>query len=199
MLFDDKRLAQQIRFITEIDRLKNVYRQSILMDSSRRENSAEHSWHLAMMALILSEYADSDQLDLLRVIKMVVIHDLVEIDAGDTFAYDDEGRKDQKEREEKAAERIFGLLPEDQRNEIYDIWHEFEEQDTAEARFARALDRLQPLLHNYFTRGESWQKNKVRASQVYERNQPIEEGSEVLWQFATKLIRDAVERNYLSP
>src|SRR5262249_50705513 len=146
------RLARQIAFIIEIDKAKQVLRQTLLMDGSRLENDAEHSWHLAVMALLLAEYA-GEAVDLLRVLKMVLIHDLVEIDAGDTFVYDVEALATRREREERAADRIFGLLPADVEEEFRALWEEFEAQATPEARFAAALDRLQPLLHNYHTGG----------------------------------------------
>lgn len=133
------RLEKQIGFIVEVDRLKTILRQSSITDGSRRENDAEHSWHLAVMAVLLREYAEESRLDLLKVIKMLLVHDLVEIDAGDTFAYDEEGHKDKAEREEAAAERLFSLLPEDQRDEIYELWREFEDRRTPEAKFAAAL------------------------------------------------------------
>src|SRR5204863_6389117 len=153
----DTRLTQQIAFVMEIDKLKTILRQTSLMDNSRRENSAEHSWHLAVMALTLGDYAEPGT-DLTHVVKMVLVHDIVEIDAGDTFAYDAQGYTDKNEREERAAARIFGLLPKDQCDELLALWHEFEAIDTPEARFANALDRLEPLLGNYATGGGSWKK-----------------------------------------
>ncbi|HEX7064017.1 MAG TPA: HD domain-containing protein [Bacillales bacterium] len=191
--------TKQIEFIIEIDKLKNIYRQTILMDGSRRENDAEHSWHLAMMAMLLSDYANERGLDLLHTMKMVLIHDLVEIDAGDTFAYDEKGYKDKDEREQQAANRLFQLLPEEQAGEIYGLWREFENCSTPEARFAVALDRFQPLLHNYYTEGASWKKHGIKSSQVLERNKQIAEGSKDLWAFAEELIRNAVEKGYLEP
>lgn len=192
-------LNQQIQFIIEIDKLKSVLRQTILMDGSRNENDAEHSWHLAMMAILLSEHANDKQLDVFRVMKMVLIHDLVEIDAGDTFAYDEKGYQDKAEREEKAADRIFNFLPAEQAEEIYQLWREFEDRQTPEARFAAALDRFQPLLHNFETEGYSWKKHGVTSTRVLKRNRAIAEGSETLWAFAEQLICDAVEKGYLTP
>ncbi|HEU5140071.1 MAG TPA: HD domain-containing protein [Bacillales bacterium] len=191
------RFKKQLDFIIEIDKLKNIYRQTILIDGSRRENDAEHSWHLAMMVMLLSDHANERGLDLLHSMKMVLIHDLVEIDAGDTFAYDEKGYEDKDEREQKAADRLFGLLPEEQGREIYGLWREFEERTTPEARFAAALDRFQPLLHNYYTEGASWKKHGITSNQVLERNKQIAEGSKDLWAFAEDLIRDAVEKGYL--
>ena len=152
------RFGQQIEFILEVDKLKKVLRKTILMDRSRRENSAEHSWHIALTVLILSEYAKDSDVDLFRVMKILLIHDLIEIDAGDTYCYDDQGRKDQARREKKAADRIFNLLPADQATTLRELWDEFEERKTPESRFANALDRLQPFLHNYFTEGQTWQE-----------------------------------------
>jgi len=192
------RFKQQLRFIIEIDKLKRVVRQTILMDRSRRENDAEHSWHLAVMAMLLSEYAAENTIDLFRVIKMVLVHDLVEIDAGDTYCYDDEAIKDQLQREEKAADRIFNILPEDQSKEIRILWDEFNDRETPEARFAAALDRLQPLLHNYSTDGLMWKKNGIKSNQVISRNRPIEDGAPTLWEYAAGLIDDAVRKKFLA-
>lgn len=150
-----KRLTQQISFILEIDQLKQIYRQNLILDGSRRENDAEHSWHLAMMAVVLQEYA-SEPVDLSRVLQMVLLHDIVEIDAGDTFCYDVQAGLDKHEREQKAAKRIFGLLPSDQGEELKNLWLEFEAGESPEARFAAVLDRLQPFLNNYHTEGGTW-------------------------------------------
>lgn len=194
-----ERLQKQIEFIVEIDKLKHIYRQTVLMDKSRNENDAEHSWHLAMMGIFLSEYANEQNIDILHVVKMVLIHDLVEIDAGDTFAYDEKGHEDKVEREEAAADRLFHILPQDQYEEIYGLWREFEQRKTAEARFAAALDRLQPLLHNYYTEGVAWKKHGVTSDKVLDRNKHISEGSQSLWDFAESIIKDAVEKDYLLP
>lgn len=192
------RLKQQIRFVIEIDKLKRVARQTILMDRSRLENDAEHSWHLAVMAMLLSEYAAENGIDLFRVVKMVLVHDLVEIDAGDTYCYNDEDIQDQIKREEQAADRIFSILPDDQSKEIRLLWDEFNDRETPEARFAAALDRLQPLLHNYNTDGLMWKKNDIRRSQVILRNRPIKDGAPTLWEYAARLIDDAVEKGFLA-
>lgn len=192
------RLAQQIRFIIEVDQLKQVIRRSYLVDTSRRENSAEHSWHLAVMALLLAEHADCP-VDLLQALKMVIIHDMIEIDAGDTYIYDEQGYADKADREQQAATRIFGLLPENQAQEIHSLWQEFETGSTPEAQFANALDRLMPLMHNYYTEGKSWQEHGITADQVLARNAPIRHSSVALWQFAQGLITDAVARGYLAP
>lgn len=190
------RLQEQIQFIIEIDKLKHVLRQTILIDKSRRENDAEHSWHLAMMAIVLSEYANP-QVDLLRVLKMVLIHDLVEIDAGDTFCYDAIAVQDQAEREEKAADRLFGMLPEDLGQELRSLWEEFEAKDSIDAQFAAALDRLQPLLHNYYTQGGTWRMKGVTEAQVRKRMAPVSIGSPVLGEFVEGLIEDAVRQGFI--
>ncbi len=194
-----ERLAEQVRFIVEIDKVKHVLRQTWLADGSRRENDAEHSWHMALMAILLLEYAEEPGLDLLRALGMILVHDLVEIDAGDTFAYDDEARADQAERERRAADRVFGLLPPDQARALRALWDEFEARQTPEARYAAALDRLQPLLLHMPTGGKCWRSHGVTADQVVERCSPIGDGSSVLWAYAQRLIREAVERGYLAP
>ncbi|MCX7749267.1 MAG: HD domain-containing protein [Clostridia bacterium] len=191
------RLEKQIQFIIEIDKLKQIYRQTLLTDGSRNENDAEHSWHLAIMAAILWEHAESKDIDLSRVIKMVLIHDLVEIDAGDTFCYDEKGNRDKREREEKAAQRIFNILDSDQADELRSLWEEFEGRQTPEAKFASSLDRLQPLLHNYMTKGAAWKKHGITRSKVIERNKHIAEGSPILWNFALDIIQKSVENGYL--
>lgn len=194
-----QRLKQQIAFLMEIDHLKNVFRQTLITDGTRNENDAEHSWHLGMLALILAEHANAPELDLLKVIKMVLIHDIVEIDAGDTFAYDVKGHEDKQEREEQAAERIFGLLPGDQKQELIGLWMEFEAKESPESRFAAAIDRIQPMLHNYYTKGAAWQKHQITREQVIAYNRHMEDGSTDLWAFAQELIDDAVEQGYLLP
>jgi 5'-deoxynucleotidase YfbR-like HD superfamily hydrolase len=191
-----QRLAQQIAFIVEIDKLKHIQRQTILLDRSRRENDAEHSWHLALMVMLLAEYSNKP-IDCLRVIKMVLVHDLVEIDAGDTYAYDEDAHHDKVEREQAAAERLFGMLPADQGRELRGLWDEFEDQQTADARFAGAVDRMQPLLHNCLTEGETWLENDVKRSQVIRRCQPIELGSERLWDYMLAQVEQAVAEGHL--
>ena len=193
---DSDRFEKQIRFVVEMDKLKYVLRQTILTDHSRQETSAEHSWHLGVMALVLSEYAEAG-VDLFRVLKMVLVHDLVEIDAGDTYCYDRVETQDQAAREKKAADRLFGLLPENQAGELRGLWEEFEARKTPEARFAAALDRLQPILQNYHTQGEMWKKNSISSRQVVMRNQPIEDGSPLLWDYVVHLLDDAVKKGML--
>jgi len=192
------RLEKQIQFIIEIDRLKQVYRQTYLTDGSRFENSVEHSWHLAMMVLVLSEYTNDGNLDLFRVMKMVLIHDIVEIDAGDTFLYDDDLLKNKKERETNAADRIFNLLPTDQAESFREIWDEFEARKTREAKFAAALDRLQPMLHNVITKGKSWRQHGVKKNQVERKGCHMKEGSAVLWEYALRLLESAEAEGYFS-
>jgi len=192
------RLRSQIEFLLEIDKLKSILRQTLLTDGRRQENSAEHSWHLSIMALLLAEYAKDQPIDLFRVLKMLLIHDLVEIDAGDTYCYDEAGNADKAEREKQAANRIFGLLPDDQAAQFHNLWQEFELRETAEAKFAVALDRLQPLLHNYQTDGRVWRKHGINSNQVYSRNQSIEEGAPDLWKYAVQIILDCVDRGWLA-
>jgi putative hydrolases of HD superfamily len=182
------RLQQQIDFIVEMDKLKQIFRQSYLVDQSRRENDAEHSWHLALMALLLAEYA-AEPVNLFRVVKMVILHDLVEVDAGDTCFYDEQGTKDKAEREQKAADRIFSMLPAEQGVDLRAAWEEFEAKQTAEARFAAALDRLEPLLLDTYNKGDGWHKHGMTLEKVLERNRHIAKGSPALWEFAQGLIQ----------
>ena len=194
---DSKRFKSQIEFILEVDKLKQILRRTTLLDRSRQENSAEHSWHIALIVLVLSEYVEADNLNLLRVIKLLLTHDLVEIDAGDTYCYDESGIQDQKRRETRAADRIFNILPEDQAKSFRGLWDEYEDRKTPESRFANALDRFQPLLHNYFTQGHSWRQHGIQKKQVLSRMQPVEEGASLLWDYVTSLIDDAVEKGFL--
>jgi putative hydrolases of HD superfamily len=192
-------LDSQMRFVLEADRLKSVLRQSTLNDGSRRENSAEHSWHLAVMATVLGQYAPSGT-DLSRVTTMVLLHDLVEIDAGDLYVYADAAaHQRQAIAERAAAERLFGLLPDGQGAALRALWFEFEERVTPDAVFARALDRLQPLIANYQAGGRTWRANGITADQVLARVHLIEEGSAELGQYARNLVADAVRRGYLAP
>ena len=193
---DKKRFDQQIRFILEIDKLKSIIRQSYLLAGTRQENSAEHSWHVALMAMLLAEYADQS-VDLLRSLKMLLIHDIIEIDAGDTYCYDEAEALNQSSRESAAAERLFGLLPEDQMEEFRDLWAEFEARSTPEAKFAVTIDRLMPLFHNYHSAGRSWYEHGIKKDQVSARNEAMKDGSLALWEIAMSLIDDAVDRQYL--
>jgi putative hydrolase of HD superfamily len=190
-------LLQQISFLMEIDELKQVFRGAVLLKDLRAENDAEHSWHLATMIILLSKYSNDREIDVLRTVKMTLIHDIVEIDAGDTFCYSPHDRDQKTAKEREAANRIFGLLPDDQANELKHLWEEFEEMKTPEACFAAAVDRLQPLLLSFNTRGHTWLKHSVTKSQVIERNQPIEKGSVVLWKLAKQLIDESVQKGYL--
>lgn len=177
------RLEQQFAFLREIDKEKQVTRQTYLADGSRKEGDAEHAWHLAVMTLLLSEYAN-EEIDVLKTVAMVLIHDLVEIDAGDTYAYDEAAKGTQAQRERRAAERIFGLLPEDQGSRMRGLWEEFEARETPEARFARSMDHIQPLLLNDASEGKSWAEHGVRLGQILKRNQSTPEGSRALWDYA---------------
>jgi putative hydrolase of HD superfamily len=194
----NERFKRQIDFILEVDKLKQILRRTVLTDRSRQENSAEHSWHIALMVLVLSEYADENDLDFFRVIKLLLIHDLVEIDAGDTYCYDQNSTQNQREREITAADRIFELLPSDQARSFRALWDEYEARETPESRFANTLDRLQPFLHNYFTQGYSWRKHAVQRHHVVSRMQPVEDGSPFLWTYVAALIDDAVKKGFLA-
>jgi putative hydrolase of HD superfamily len=184
------RLAQQLAFLVEIDKLKAVLRQTELIDGSRRENSAEHSWHIATMAAVLHEYA-VEAVDERRVLHMLLIHDIVEVDAGDTFAFDVHANASKAEREQAAAARIFGLLPEDQGRELWALWEEFEAGVTAEARFANALDRLAGLISNYYNRGGSWRRFGISRDAVLRRMEPIRTGAPELWPFVLRVVEEA--------
>lgn len=197
ILFASEKLRQQMSFLKEIDDLKQVLRQTVLIKDKRQENDAEHSWHLAMLVLILAEYSDDSSIDVLRTLKMVLIHDIVEIDAGDTFCYDTHDREMKTEREREAAHRIFSILPEEQAREFIDLWEMFEAMKTPEAKFAASVDRIQPLLLNFYSEGHAWRKHGVRKSQVIERNHHIAKGSSELWSFAEALINESVKRGYL--
>ena len=181
----DERLKSQLAFLLEIDKEKNILRQTHLSGNGRRENDAEHAWHMAIMAYLLREYSN-EKVDISRVMLMCLIHDLVEIDAGDTYAYDTEGLKSQAEREAKAAERIFGMLPEDQRDWMFELFHEFEEGNTPEARFARSLDNVQPVMQNDASEGKDWQEKGIRLSQAIERQRRTAQGSQILWDEVSK-------------
>lgn len=180
---DRKKMDMQFDFIREIDREKMIGRQTYLSDASRKENDAEHAWHAAVMAILLKEYAN-EEIDILKTVTMILLHDVVEIDAGDTYAYDEEGKKTQRQREERAAARIYGLLPDGQGQKLLALWEEFEEAETPEAKFARAMDHLQPLLLNDASNGRSWIEHGVELSQVLARNAHTADGSKRLWDYA---------------
>ena len=184
---DRERFAKQLEFCLELDKEKNIFRQTHLSGHGRRENDAEHAWHMAIMAYLLREYAN-EEIDLARTVLMILIHDVVEIDAGDTYAYDTEALKNQKEREEKAAERLFGMLPCEQGAELRALFEEFEAGETPEARFARAMDNFQPLLLHHSNDGGDWREHGVRRSQVMGRQNGTRPGSEELWQYTKELI-----------
>ena len=186
------RLEQQIRFITEIDKVKNIFRQTYLADGKRKENDAEHSWHIALMAYLLQEHAE-EPVDVPRVMLMVLIHDLVEIDAGDTYAYDSEGAKTKREREVRAAERIFGLLTEDQGRYFRELWDEFEAYESADAKYAHLLDNFQPLLLNDASGGRSWSEHDVKKSQIYKRNEKVAETSETVWECMQEIVQKHID------
>ena len=197
MELQNERFSQQIAFILELDKLKNIYRQTLVLHEDRQENDAEHSFHLAVMACILAEHA-REPVDVLHVMKMVLMHDVVEIDAGDTYCYDEQGNQTKRERELKAADRIFALLPEEQASEYRGLWEEFEARETPEAKFANALDRIHPMLLNFTKGGISWKKHQIHAQQVQNRNCPvIEAGSSEIGEFAEKLIQTAKEQGML--
>ena len=191
-----ERLKKQMEFILEVDKVKQIVRQKYLTDGSRKENDAEHSWHLALMAVLLKEYAN-EEVDLAKVIPMVLIHDLVEIDAGDTYAYDQAGLATQRERETKAADRIFGMLPEDQKTKFRDLWEEFEAYETAEAKFAHVLDNCQPLILNDASDGKSWKEHTVHKSQIYKRNEHTGEGSREIWEYMKQLIEKHIQLGHV--
>jgi putative hydrolase of HD superfamily len=192
----DERFRKQIEFIIEIDKIKSIFRKTKLFDNSRYENDSEHSWHLALMAIILSEYANTP-IDLVKVIKMVVIHDIVEIDTGDKIVYAKDFTKTDKE-EYLAAERIFGLLPEDQKNELKNIWLEFEEKKTAESKFAFAIDRLEPIMQNYYNDGATWRDNDVKTEKIVDVNKRINDGSSKLWEYAKSIIEECVDKGFIN-
>ena len=187
---DYARLEKQMEFCKEIDKEKLIGRQTYLTDGSRKENDAEHAWHMALMAVVLQEYSN-EEIDLLKSMTMMLIHDIVEIDAGDTFAYDEEGKKDQRERELKAAERLFGMLPDDQGAYFRQLWDEIEAMSTPEARFARTLDNIQPTMLNASSGGKGWSEKGVHIDQVMERQSYTGDGSRVLWDYSLN--------NYIKP
>jgi putative hydrolase of HD superfamily len=193
----DDRLARQLSFVLEMDKLKTVTRQTLLADSSRSENDAEHSWHIALMALLLAEYAIPGA-DPLRAARMLMIHDVVEIDAGDTFIHDEAGNATKAAREQAAAERLYGLLPADQGDELKALWQEYEDRATPTAIYADALDRLQPIMNNFATRGATWISNGVTAGKVAVLVARIKAGAPALGDYAEELVAEAVRRGYLA-
>ena len=186
------RLEKQVKFILEADKEKNIFRQTRLSNNGRHENDAEHAWHMAMMVYLLKEYAN-EKIDVSKAMMMCLIHDIVEIDAGDTYAYDSAGLLSQAEREEKAAQRIFGLLPDDQKDEMIQLFHEFEEYKTPEARFARAMDNFQPLILNHSNDGGDWKEHDVSKSKIMNRQSKTGLGSKDLWEYSKEKINELVE------
>ena len=189
----DQRLKQQMDFLLEVDKEKNIFRQTHLSGGGRAENDAEHAWHMALMIYLLREYANQD-FDPLKAMVMALIHDVVEIDAGDTYAYDEAGLATQQEREAKAARRIFGLLPQDQRDEMLALFREFEDYETPEARFAHVLDNLQPLMLNHSNNGGDWRAHQVKKSQIYQRNAKTAAGSQTLWAYMEDMVEENVKK-----
>lgn len=192
----EERLRKQMEFLLEADKLKFITRQTYLSDGKRKENDGEHSWHLALMAVLLSEYSN-EKIDLIKVITMVLIHDIVEIDAGDTYAYDAVGNQSKREREVKAADRIFHILPEDQAEKFRQLWEEFEAYETPEAKFAHVCDNVQPLMLNDATDGLAWREHEVKKSQVLQRNRRTGEGSKVIMEYIHKILDKNVESGNL--
>lgn len=186
---------KKLQFLILIDKMKSVYRQTLLADKSRRETDAEHSWHIALMAMLFSEFAP-EGVDRERVIKMCLVHDLVEIYAGDTFCYDKKAGEDKKEREMRAAEKLFSVLPEDDGKELKKLWLEFEEQETPDAVFSASLDRFQPLINNFLTDGHTWKKGKVVRPQVEERAALIKKGLPIAWETVQKILDDAEGKGF---
>lgn len=191
----NERLQKQMKFMAEIDKMKTIYRQTYVLGENRKENDAEHSWHIAVMAFLLAEYS-AKPIDVLKTVKMLLIHDIVEIDAGDTYCYDSDGYKTKADREEKAAQRIFGLLPDDQQKEFYSLWSEFEDGSTDEAKFAAVLDRLQPLTLNYAKNGISWQEHGVHREQVENRNLTTAETAPELGELLRAMLDDADSKGF---
>ncbi len=188
-----ERLKKQLDFILEIDKAKNILRQTHLSGHGRRENDAEHSWHMAIMAVLLKEYAN-EEVDVLKVITMLLIHDLVEIDAGDTYAYDEKGNESRPERERRAADRIYGMLPEDQGWKLRELWEEFEAYESPEAKYAHMLDNFQPLILNDSNDGGDWRSHGVKKSQIYKRNAKTAQGSETVWSYMQELIQNNIDK-----
>lgn len=188
-----ERFKKQVEFLIEIDKLKHVFRKTKLFNGSRYENDAEHAWHLSLMAMVLSEHAN-ERVDVAKVIKMVLIHDIVEIDAGDVIVYDQQNRALAQEKESAAAERIFGMLPDDQKEEFINLWREFEARDTPEAKFAAAIDRFEPILQNHLLDYHAWRAYGVSFDMLHDNNQHIKEGSEIIWDAVQKIFADAKDK-----
>ena len=193
-----ERIEQQAAFAVEIDKVKNIFRQTWLADGGRKENDAEHAWHAALMAVLLAEYSN-EPVDVLKVVKMLLIHDLVEIDAGDSYAYDEAAQATAHEREQKAADRIFGMLPKDQRQEFRGLWDEFEEYETPEARFAHVMDNFQPLLLNDAADGKGWKEHQVKRANIEKRNRKTSKGSKMINEYIEQIIDRNIEKGNIEP
>lgn len=191
------RLGQQMNFIMEVDKLKTIFRQNYITGGTRKENDAEHSWHLAMMAYLLGEHSN-EEIDVLKTIGMLLIHDLVEIDAGDTYAFDSNGSVDKFDREKRAAERVFSILPEDQGQKLMDLWLEFEAQNTPESKFANAIDKIQPVLLHKITDGKSWKEHNVSLSQIEKRQAKTPEASTKIWEYTKEIIDEHVKKGNIN-
>ena len=192
------RLKEQLKFLSEIDKMKSIFRQTMLTDMSRYETDAEHSWHFALMSLVLFEYAGIEAINIDRVVRMALVHDLVEIYAGDTFAYDVSGNEDKLAREEKAADKLFSMLPTEQAGEYRLLWKEFDAMETSDAKYANAIDRLQPFLNNYLTEAHTWTAHKVSVEQIYKRMDPVKTALPELWEFVEYVIEDSIAKHYIS-
>ncbi len=197
MSMDEKRIKSQLAFLTEADKMKNVFRRTLITDGSRRENDAEHSWHLALMAMVLKEYALPDGVDIDRVIRMCLVHDLVEIYAGDTFCYDKQGAQDKEQREQDAADKLFAMLPDEQGAEYRALWEEFDAMETPDAKYAAAADRLQPLLNNYINKGNTWREGNATSADVYARMAMVKDGMPQLWPVVEYIVEDAIAQGFL--
>ena len=193
-----ERIEQQAAFAVEIDKVKNIFRQTWLADGSRKENDAEHAWHAALMAVLLAEYSN-EPIDILKVVKMLLLHDLVEIDAGDSYAYDEAAQATAHEREQKAADRIFGMLPKDQRQEFRGLWDEFEEYETPEAKFAHVMDNFQPLLLNDAADGKGWKEHQVKRANIEKRNRKKSKGSKRINEYIEQIIDRNIEKGNIEP
>lgn len=191
------KLKQQLEFLIEVDKMKNILRQTLLVDKSRRENDAEHSWHFALMAMTLFEYAGSPKVDINRVIRMALVHDLVEIYAGDTFAYDTAGYESKDKREQEAADKLFSMLPIEQGIEFRCLWEEFDAMETPDSIYASAIDRLQPFINNYKTEGHTWVMHKVTSDKVYKRMETVKHALPELWEFVEYVIADSIKKGYI--
>ena len=194
----NEKIYNQIKFLVTVDEMKNILRMNLLADGSRRENDAEHSWHFAVVAMILEEYA-AENVDIERVLKIALVHDLVEVYAGDTFAYDTKGYEDKEEREKQAADKLFGMLDSVQGAEMRALWDEFEEMETAESRYANAIDRIQPLVLNYMTNGHTWKQGDVHSTQIYKRMDIIRTATPELWHIVEGIINTSIEIGILKP